>query len=136
MHQRLFLATALVLAVGLSSCLTDEVAPNIILRNASGDTIRGDTLTGMLNSVLTLVAETTDDQDILDVSYFQGYPGLIEEQINYAIPIELTNRRHEVFVDLSFPDSLYNSNDVSSIRVKAEDRSGNVSEISALILVQ
>ncbi len=135
MLRNLIFSAGLLLSVFLTSCLTDEVAPNISLRNAAGDTITSDTLTIGLNEILTVVSITEDDQDISTVEYFQGYPNASELPIDYAAPIDLTNRRHEVFVDLSFPDTLYISGEFGTLRVRAEDREGNVSELSKRIRV-
>lgn len=129
-------AAGLVATVLLSSCLQDDIAPTIALRNAAGDTIVGDTLTATLNTVLTLVSSTRDDQDLGEVAYYQGYPDDMELRIDYAAPIDLTNRIREVFVDLSFPDSLYASGDFGTFRVYAEDREGNVTELFKRIRVQ
>jgi hypothetical protein len=136
MHRNLFGGILLALSVLLSSCLTDEVAPNIFLRAASGDTIQSDTIQVTLNSTLTLVSVTTDDQDLREVLYYQGFPEGLEQEIPYSDGIQLTNRIREVFVDLPFPDSIFEAGGVSSFRVMAEDNAGNVSELFKLIRIQ
>ena len=136
MFKNLLLVVGLTVSVFMTSCLTDEVAQIVSLRNAAGDTITSDTIQANLNTILTIVSDVVDDQDLLEVSYFQGYPDAIELQIDYALPIDLTNRKREVFVDLSFPDTLYSSGDFGSISVRAEDMEGNVTELFKKIRVQ
>ncbi len=135
MFRKLFICVGLALSVFLSSCLQDDVAPIVSLRNAAGDTISSDTIQTGLNTILTIVSVTVDDQDLKDVSYFQGYPDASELQIDYAAAIDLTNRRREVFIDLSVPDSLYASGEFGTFRVRAEDMEGNVTELVKKIRV-
>lgn len=73
------------------------------------------------------------------VEYFRSYSDsvgvLIEEQIDYAAPILLTNRHKEAFVDISLPDSLYEIGGFGAVRVRAEDNAGNVTEVQKTITI-
>jgi hypothetical protein len=128
-------AAALLLGLGLSSCIQDEVNPIIVLRTAGGDTINADTINGTLNGILTIISDVRDDQELETVTYMQGYPDTVPLPIEYAAAIDLTNRKHEVFLDLSLPDSLYTAGSFGSIEVMAEDAGGNTTTVRKTIIV-
>jgi hypothetical protein len=118
----------------LSSCLEDEIAPIIQIRSAAGDTISNDTVTALSNTVLTVIADTRDDQDLLGVRYFHKANDSLTLELEYAAPIFLTNRANEVQVDLSLPDSVFDVGKLSEFTVRAEDMGGNVTETTTWIL--
>lgn len=126
---------ALMLGLGLSSCIQDEVNPIVVLRSASGDTINADTINGTLNGILTLISDVRDDQELGSVTYTQGYPDTVPLPIEYAAAIDLTNRKREVFLDISLPDSMYTAGSFGSIEVVAEDEAGNSTSVRKTIVV-
>lgn len=136
--RNLLILNALVVLVGFSSCITDEIPPVIELYTSTGDTIDYDTISGPINTVITLISKTTDLQDLGEVSYFQTWGDSLntEVQIDYAAPILLTNRHQEVFIDLSLPDSLYSSGNVTFFRITAVDAEGNSTEVVKRLDVQ
>ncbi|MFT7588289.1 MAG: hypothetical protein ACI959_000496 [Limisphaerales bacterium] len=134
--RNLLILNALVVLVGFSSCITDEIDPTIEIFTDVGDTIDFDTIPAQINTVLTLISKTTDLQDLGDVNYFQTWGDFTEVQIEYAAPILLTNRHREVFIDLSLPDSLYAVDDVRAFRISAEDAEGNSAELIKYIKIE
>ena len=139
MRKILYLILLASCALTISSCITDEVAPIVVIRDAAGDTLDIDTVVAISNTVITFISDVRDDQDLADVAYYQGLidPDLgFENQIDYSVPIFLTNRKKEVQVDLSLPDSLYASGSFGTFRVRAEDMEGNVTEVIKYIDVQ
>jgi hypothetical protein len=133
--KRALLPVLTLVCIGLASCIQDDVAPIVVLRNAGGDTITADTIGGTLNTILTIISDARDEQDLLDVTYTQSYPDTADAVIDYAAPIDLTNRKREVFVDISLPDSLYTAGSFGAITVRAEDMEGNVTEVRKTIIV-
>jgi hypothetical protein len=133
--RRALPVAALLASVGLTSCIQDEVNPIVILRSAGGDTITADTISGSLNGVLTIISDVRDDQELEAVTFAQGYPDTVDLPIDYAAPIDLTNRKSEVFLDLSLPDSLYTAGSIGSVIVTAEDAAGNTTTVRKTIVV-
>ncbi len=128
-------AAALLLGLGLTSCIQDEVNPIVVLRTAAGDTIDADTINGTLNNILTIISDVRDDQELETVTYTQGYPDTVPLPIEYAAAIDLTNRKREVFLDISLPDTMYSAGSVGSIEVMAEDAGGNTTTVRKTIIV-